>query len=252
MTLLDGKIGLVTGGASGIGRAAALAMAQAGARIVVSDIDTVGGEETAAQIQALGREAAFVQADVSQADQVDALIQVAARLYGRIDCAFNNAGVGGELSALHEKTEAEWDRVIGINLKGVWLCMKAEIPLMLANDGGSIVNMASVAGLVGFRAAALYSASKHGVIGLTRSAALEYARRNIRVNAVCPYFTDTPMVQQMIDTVPAMKDATVSGSPMKRLGTPEETAAAVVWLCSDQASYITGHALPIDGGVTAS
>ncbi|MFN8529231.1 MAG: SDR family oxidoreductase [Anaerolineae bacterium] len=251
MALLQGKIALVTGAASGIGRATALSFAREGASVIVSDMNAEGGSETVRLIMAAGGQAFFHAADVSKADQVEALIHAAITHYGRLDCAFNNAGIGGELSPLHEKTEEEWDRVLSVNLKGVWLCMKYEIPAMLAAGGGAIVNMASVAGLNGFRMGAAYSASKHGVIGLTKTAALELARKNIRVNAVSPYFTDTPMVQKMVDAAPIMKEATVSGSPMRRLGDVEETAAAVVWLCSDQASYITGHALPIDGGYTA-
>ncbi len=251
MGILEGKTALVTGGASGIGRATAILMAREGARVVVSDVNEMGGTETIMQIKAAGGEATFFRADVSKAAEVEMLVHHAVTEYGRLDVAFNNAGVGGELSPIHQKSEAEWDQVIAVNLKGVWLSMKYEIPAILASGGGAIVNMASVAGLNGFRMGAAYSASKHGVIGLTRSAALELAKHHIRVNAVCPYFTDTPMVQTMIDAAPMMKEATISASPMKRLGDVSETAAAVVWLVSDQASYITGHALPIDGGVTA-
>lgn len=251
MGILEGKTALVTGGASGIGRATAILMSREGAQIVVSDINEMGGTETVMQIKAAGGEAVFLRADVSKAADVEALVQHAVAEYGRLDVAFNNAGIGGDLSPIHQKSEAEWDQVIAVNLKGVWLSMKYEIPAILASGGGAIVNMASVAGLGGFRMAAAYSASKHGVIGLTRTAALELAKHRIRVNAVCPYFTDTPMVQTMIDAAPVMKEMTISASPMKRLGDVSETAAAVVWLASDQASYITGHALPIDGGVTA-
>ncbi len=251
MGILDGKTALVTGGASGIGRATAILMAQEGARVVVSDMNEMGGTETVMQIEAAGGAAIFIRADVTKAAEVEALVYGAVAEYGRLDIAFNNAGIGGALSPIHQKSEAEWDQVVAVNLKGVWLSMKYEIPAILASGGGAIVNMASVAGLGGFRMGAAYSASKHGVIGLTRTAALELAKHNIRVNAVCPYFTDTPMVQTMIDAAPMMKEATIAGSPMKRLGDVKETAAAVVWLASEQASYITGHAMPIDGGVTA-
>jgi len=252
MGVLEGKICLVTGGASGIGRATAIAMANEGAKVIVSYVNVAGGEETVDQIVGMGAGAIFVRCDVSNAVQVEALIAAAVSAYGRLDCAFNNAGIGGEMSPIIDKTEDEWDLVMNINLKGVWLCMKYEIPVMLQQGGGAIVNMASVAGLLGFRYAAAYSASKHGVIGLTKSAALETARKHIRVNAVCPYFTDTPMVEAMIAASPVMERATVEGTPMKRLASAEEIAQAVVWLCSDRASYITGHALPIDGGMVVN
>jgi NAD(P)-dependent dehydrogenase (short-subunit alcohol dehydrogenase family) len=249
--LLENKVGLVTGGASGIGRATALLMAREGAQVIVSDINEEAGEETAAQIRAAGGDARVIACNVAKNDQVVRLIEGTLQTYGRLDCAFNNAGVGGTMSPIDEKTEDEWDLVLGVNLKGVWMCIKYEIPALLASGGGSIVNMASVAGLSGFRNASAYAASKHGVVGLTRTAALEVARQNIRVNAVCPGFTDTPMVQAMVELFPGMKEATERGAPMRRLGTPQETAEAVVWLCSDKASFITGHALPIDGGMTA-
>jgi NAD(P)-dependent dehydrogenase (short-subunit alcohol dehydrogenase family) len=252
MGILDGKVALVTGGASGIGRASALLMAAEGAKVVVSDVNNAGGNETVAQIRASGGDAIFSRADVSQSAQVAALIDEALNAYGKLDCAFNNAGVGGQLSQIHEKTEEEWGAVIAVNLTGVWLCMKYEIPALIANGGGAIVNMASVAGLQGFRYASAYSASKHGVIGITRTAALEYAKKNIRVNAVCPYFTDTPMVREMIETAPSMERMMIDASPMRRMGTVEEIAEGVVWLCSEKSSYITGHALPLDGGITVN
>jgi NAD(P)-dependent dehydrogenase (short-subunit alcohol dehydrogenase family) len=252
MGILDGKVALVTGSASGIGRASALLMAAEGAKVVVSDVNNAGGNETVAQIRASGGDAIFSRADVSQSAQVAALIDEALNAYGKLDCAFNNAGVGGQLSQIHEKTEEEWDAVIAVNLTGVWLCMKYEIPALIANGGGAIVNMASVAGLQGFRYASAYSASKHGVIGITRTAALEYAKKNIRVNAVCPYFTDTPMVREMIETAPSMERMMIDASPMRRMGTVEEIAEGVVWLCSEKSSYITGHALPLDGGITVN
>lgn len=251
MTLLDNKVALVTGGSSGIGRAAALAFAREGAEVVVSDVNVVGGHETVEQIEAAGGEAIFFEANVASATEVEALIKATVRAYGRLDCAFNNAGVGGTLESLIEKTEAEWDTVIAVNLKGVWLCLKYEIPVMLAQGGGAIVNMASVAGLNGFPNGGIYAASKHGVIGLTKSAALEYARQGIRVNAVCPGYTDTPMVRAMTEAVPQMERVTANASPMRRLGDPAEIAQAVVWLCSDKASFVTGHALPVDGGFVA-
>jgi NAD(P)-dependent dehydrogenase (short-subunit alcohol dehydrogenase family) len=249
--LLQGKVVLVTGGASGIGRAAARALAREGAAVVVADINAVGGEETVRPIKAAGGQALFAHADVSKASDVEAMVAVAIRAFGGLDCAFNNAGIGGTYSRVPDKTEEEWDAVFDINLKGVWLCMKYEIPAMLERGGGAIVNMASLAGLAGFAYGSAYAAVKHGVVGLTKSAALEYARQNIRVNAVCPGYTDTPMVSGMIEAVPRMAEVTRTLSPMRRLGEPDEIADAVVWLCSDKASFITGHALPLDGGVTA-
>lgn len=256
MTDLRGKTALVTGAASGIGRAAALRLAQAGAQVVVSDTNADGGLETVNLIRGIEGEAAFVRCDVTQASQVANLIDETMRLFGRLDCAFNNAGVGGEMSPLHDKTEDEWQQVMDVNVRGVWLCMKYEIPAMLANGGGgatggSIVNMASVAGLVGFRGGSLYAASKHAVVGLTKSAALELARRGVRVNAVCPGFTETPMVDTLMSLSKQMAEQVVTANPMKRLGHPEEVADAVVWLCSDAASFVTGQAIALDGGLTA-
>lgn len=242
---------MVTGAASGIGRASALMFAREGAAVMVSDVNERGGVETCALIAQMGGRAAFVRADVSRAADVEAMVTRTVETFGGLHIAFNNAGIGGEMSPIERKTEDEWDAVININLKGVWLCMKYQLPVMLESGGGSIVNMASVAGLLGFRMAAAYSASKHGVIGLTKTAALEYARKNIRVNAVCPYFTDTPMVADMIEAAPVMRDATVSGTPIKRLATVDEIAEVVVWLASAKASYITGHAIPIDGGMVS-
>lgn len=249
--LLQGKVALVTGGASGIGRAAAVALAAEGASVVVSDVNEPGGGETVSLITEGGGAALFVHADVSDAKDVEAMVAAAVNAFGGLDCAFNNAGIGGTLSRLPDKTEDEWDAVLSINLKGVWLCMKYEIPAILRRGGGAIVNMASLAGLNGFAHGSAYAASKHGVVGLTKSAALEYARQNLRVNAVCPGFVDTPMVRGMIEAVPRMADVTQTTSPMRRLGDPREVAEAVVWLCSAKASFVTGHALPLDGGATA-
>jgi NAD(P)-dependent dehydrogenase (short-subunit alcohol dehydrogenase family) len=244
---LEGKVALVTGGASGIGRATALLLASEGARVVVSDVNVDGGEETTRLIHQSNGGAMFVKADVSKAAEVEAMVTLLMDTYGRLDCAINNAGVGGTMTPTDKYTEEEWDFVMGINLKGVWLCMKYEIPAML-KTGGAIVNVASAAGLVGFRYNSAYAASKHGVIGLTRSAALEYARKGIRVNAVCPGFTQTPMVEAMETLNPKMTEATINAIPMRRLGTPEEIAQSVLWLCSDASSFVTGHALAIDGG----
>jgi NAD(P)-dependent dehydrogenase (short-subunit alcohol dehydrogenase family) len=250
--LLENKIALVTGGGSGIGRAASLALSREGAKIVISDVNIAGGEETAHLIETAGGKAAFVKADVSSSVEVQSLIQETLAVFGRLDCAINNAGIsGGMMGRIHEVGDDVFDQIISVNLKGVWLCMKHELPVMLRQGGGVIVNTASVAGLLGAPKGAAYAASKHGVVGLTKSAALEYAKFNIRVNAVCPAYTDTPMVTDVIEKNPAMAHLTVIGNPMKRLGKPEEIAEGIVWLCSDAASFITGHALPLDGGMLA-
>jgi NAD(P)-dependent dehydrogenase (short-subunit alcohol dehydrogenase family) len=247
--LLSDKIALVTGGASGIGRSTALAFAEAGAKVVVSDMNAAGGEETVHRIQTQGGGAIFVKTDVTKAAEVEALVAQAVSTYGRLDCAFNNAGVGGTLARTADRSEAEWDLTMNVNLKGVWLCMKVELQQMLKQPGGAIVNAASAAGLIGFQNASAYAASKHGVVGLTRSAALEYARKNIRINAVCPGFTETAMLGEWEASRPGVSEGIVAFNPMKRLAKPEEIAAAVVWLCSDAASFVTGHALSVDGGV---
>jgi NAD(P)-dependent dehydrogenase (short-subunit alcohol dehydrogenase family) len=243
---LAGKITLVTGGGSGIGKATSLAFAREDAKVVVAD-----GEETVRLIQDTGGDATFVSADVAQASQVEAMVQEAMRVYGRLDCAFNNAGVSGVRGLIHEYTEDDWDRVIGINLKGVWLCMKYEIIQMLSQGGGAIVNTASVMGLVGGSRSPAYGASKHGVVGLTRTAAVGYAESGIRVNAVCPGYIRTPLIEQGALTDPGGEERIIARHPVGRLGTPEEVAESVVWLCSDAASFVTGHAMAVDGGYVA-
>ena len=249
--LLDGKVALVTGAASGIGRATALAMAREGANIVVADVVVEAGEETARLIREGGGEGRFIRADVSREAEVEALIGAAVDAYGRLDCAHNNAGVEGVIARTADFTEELWDQVIDVNLKGVWLCMKHEIRQMLAQGGGAIVNTASAAGLVGGPTAP-YSASKHGVVGLTKSAAIEYARLGIRVNAVCPGVIRTPMLQRAFRMSEQELEARMTTiEPIGRLGSPEEVAEAVVWLCSDAASFVTGVAMPVDGGLVA-
>jgi NAD(P)-dependent dehydrogenase (short-subunit alcohol dehydrogenase family) len=242
-----GRIVLVTGGGSGIGRAAALTFAREGGRVVVSDIVVEGGEETVRMIKAANGEALFVKTDVSKAAEVEVLIQTVIDTYGRLDCAFNNAGIEGAIVPTADYPEAAWDRTMAINLKGVWLCLKYEIPQMLKQGGGAIVNTASVGGLVGTAMISAYVASKHGVVGLTKTAALEYAKAGIRVNAVCPGVILTPMVQRL----PELLEAFTAAEPIGRLGKPEEIAEAVVWLCSDAASFVTGHAMAVDGGYVA-
>ena len=245
---LFGKVALVTGGSSGIGRATALTFANAGAKVVVADIGVQGGNETVRMVKEAGGEAIFVKADVSNADEVEALMDKAVESYGRLDCAFNNAGVAGATASTADYTEDEWDRVIAINLKGVWLCMKYEIPQMLRQGGGAIVNTSSLAGLVGYPNWPAYNASKHGVAGLTKTAAIEYGRAGIRVNAVCPGVIHTPMVDEDLDFDYA---PLLASHPIGHLGMPEEVAEAVVWLCSDAASFVTGHTMSVDGGYVA-
>lgn len=248
---LEGKVALVTGAASGIGRAAAVALAREGAKVVLADVAVERCKDTVAKIEEAGGEVFCVETDVSQPDQVEALINKAIQTYGRLDCAFNNAGIEGEQAATAECTEGNWDRVISVNLKSVWLCMKYEIPRMLKQGGGAIVNTSSVAGLVGFQNLPAYVASKHGVLGLTKTAALEYATEGIRVNAVCPGVIRTEMVERITGGDPEAEAQFTAMEPVGRMGQPEEVAEAVVWLCSDAASFVTGHPLVVDGGLVA-
>ncbi len=248
---LQGKVAIVTGGASGIGRASAIKLAAAGAQVIVSDLNQQGGQETIAMIHDAGGEAIFTRCDVTKAHDVQAMVDLAVQTYGRLDIALNNAGVGGMMQVVHEVNESTWDFVMNVNLKGVWLCMKYQIPHMLTSGGGSIINVASLAGLVGFRGNAPYSASKFAVIGLTKSAALEYATKGIRVNAICPGFVETPMVTTMVEEVPQMQSTVQRSAPMRRLGRPEEIADMVVFLADDTASFITGQAIALDGGASA-
>jgi NAD(P)-dependent dehydrogenase (short-subunit alcohol dehydrogenase family) len=245
--LFEGKVALVTGAGSGIGRASALAFSREGARVVVADVDAAGGEETAALIKRAGGEALFVQTDVSRDAAVAALIERAVSAFGRLDYAHNNAGILGARAMTADCTEEEWDRVVATNLKGIWLCMRYEIPRLLEQGGGAIVNTASAAGLVGIWGYPAYTASKHGVVGLTKTAAIEYVKSGIRVNAVCPGFIATPMVRGMTADDAAPQTVVPAG----RLGRPEEVAEAVIWLCSDKASYVTGHMMAVDGALTA-
>ena len=249
---MAGRVALVTGGASGIGRAAALEFAQAGAKVVVADLDHAGGGETEALIAERGGDSRFVPTDVTQSREVEALVGRVVEDYGRVDCAFNNAGIAGEIALLADYEEEMWDRVIGVNLKGVWLCMKYEIRQMLRQGGGAIVNTASVLGLVGgARSPVAYTASKHGVVGLTKTAALSYADAGIRINAVCPGYIKTPLLEPIFKLYPEREEHLVTLHPAGRLGTPEEVAKAVVWLSSDEASFVTGHSMTVDGGYVA-
>ena len=248
---LESKTALVTGGGSGIGRAAAIAFANAGANVVVADIDASAGEETVNLIEAASGTALFVLADVSKSKSVEGMVNAAVAAYGDLDCAFNNAGIQGELSQTADCSEENWDHITGINLKGVWLCMKYEIAQMLKQGGGAIVNNSSNFGLVGSNGMPAYSASKHGVIGLTKTAALEYAQHGIRVNAICPGPVQTPLVDKILENQPDIIDAIISREPIGRMGEAEEIAHAVVWLCSAQATFVVGAVLPVDGGFVA-
>ena len=250
-TELHGKVALVTGGTSGIGRDAAVLFAKAGAKVVVAGRREVEGKETIELIRAGGGDGLFVKTDVSKASEVDVLIQKTVERFGRLDIAFNNAGIEGAWVPVVRQSEEDWDRIIAVNLKGVWLCLKYEIQQMLKQGrGGAIVNMGSVTGLIGSVGAGAYSASKHGVIGLTKSAALENAKSGIRINAVCPGFTETPMTDRIF-RVPQIHKQVLSCHPIGRLGKPAEIAEAVVWMCSDRSSFMTGQTLVLDGGYLA-
>ena len=245
---MRGKVALVTGAGGGIGRAAALAFVRSGAAVLVSDVNDAAGAETVSLIEAEGGRAVFQHCDVGDSAQVKAMVAAAVEAFGRLDYAFNNAGINS--IAANEYEDEVWARSLDINLTGVMLCMREEAEAMLRNGGGAIVNTASINGLVGNGAQPAYTASKHGVVGLTRHGALRWAKQGIRVNAVCPGVIDTAMTAQAAAN-PAAKAAIEQMTPMGRMGQPEEIAAAVLWLCSDAASFVTGQPLAIDGGVTA-
>jgi NAD(P)-dependent dehydrogenase (short-subunit alcohol dehydrogenase family) len=252
--MLDGKVALVTGGGNGIGREASLAFAREGARVAVADYEAESARETVAMINGKGGQAISLSGDVTVAAQVQTMLDGAIAAYGRLDCAFNNAGIAGHQVAAsgqltHEWSEASFDRMIEVNLKGVWLCMKHEIPLLRAAGGGAIVNTASIAGLLGLRTSSGYVAAKHGVIGLTKTAAVEYAEEGIRVNAVCPGYIVTRMTGPVREN---RSEMVIARTPMRRFGQPSEIAEMVVWLCSDRAGYVTGAAYEVDGGMTAA
>ena len=255
MALVQGKIALVTGAGAGIGRATALKFAEEGAKVVVCDIDPDGGEETVELVRKNGGEAAFFMADVSKADDVQAMVAHTIATYGRLDCACNNAGIEGKLAPIVEQTEENFDRVIAVNLRGVFLCLRAEIAEMLKTGGGAVVNLSSVAGLIGFVGLSAYVASKHGVNGLTKNAALEYAKLGIRVNSICPGGIDTRMLDSLAEQATGGSTATSEMMaplhPIGRIGTSDEVSNLIVWLCSPKASFVTGAHVPIDGGYVA-
>ncbi len=245
-----GKVAFVTGAANGIGRAAALAFAREGASVVVADVSEQGNQDTARMIEEAGGRALAVRCDVSRAGDVKAALDRAVETFGRLDFAFNNAGVEQPITATADLAEEEWDRIVGINLRGVFLCMRHEIPLMLKQGGGVIVNTSSGAGVKGFAGQGAYCAAKHGVVGLTRAAALDYAKANIRVNAVCPGIIETPMMDRFSGGTPEGRERVIAQEPVGRMGKPEEIASAVLWLCSDAAAFMVGHAMVMDGGQT--
>ena len=247
----EGKVVLVTGAAGGIGRATALAFGNAGACVVVADTSVDGGHATAAMIVENGGKALFVQTNVTRAAEVEALIDKTVSYYGKLDCAFNNAGIEEEHLPLAETEEAQFDRIMNVNVKGTWLCMKYELRQMHKQGSGVIVNTASVAGLVGAPTQPIYAASKHAVVGMTKTASAEYARAGIRVNSVCPGVINTPMMTRALERDPQREKRLRNVHPMGRFGEPVEVANAVLWLCSDQATFVTGHQLAVDGGLTA-
>ncbi len=251
-TEFEGYVALVTGASSGIGRATALAFAQKGAKVVIADVVADASEATVRMVKDSRGEATFFKADVAVASEVERLVSVTVETYGRLDFACNNAGVGGTQAPTADYPEAAWRTVLDVNLTGVWLCMKYEIPQMLKQGGGAIVNMSSILGTVGFANASAYVASKHGILGLTKSAALEYAAQGIRINAVCPGFIQTPMIEEAgISEGSEMYQVIAGLHPIGRLGRPGEIARTVTWLCSGAASFITGQAIVVDGGYVA-
>ncbi|MCA9897194.1 MAG: SDR family oxidoreductase [Ardenticatenaceae bacterium] len=248
---LDGKIALVTGGGSGIGRETAVLFANHGAKVAVADLNPVGGQETVQMIRYAGGTAVFSQTDVSQAAQVENMVNGVVAEYGRLDIAFNNAGIDGIPVRTADSSEDEYDRIMAVNAKGVWLCLKYEIQQMLLQKSGTIINTASVAGLIGAHSMSAYAASKHAVVGLTKTAAVEYAGKGIRVNAVCPAIIRTAMVERAFAHLPQLEQGAIQNNPSHRIGDPREVAEAVLWLASDASSFTTGATLTVDGGLTA-
>jgi NAD(P)-dependent dehydrogenase (short-subunit alcohol dehydrogenase family) len=246
----EDKVVIVTGAAGGIGRAAALSFAKEGAKVVVADIQEKGGQQTVADIKSAGGEAIFVKTDVTKSAEVAAMVKTAVSTYGRLDCAYNNAATEGAAGPIADCTEENWDKVINTNLKGIWLCMKYELEVMLKQGSGAIVNCSSLTGIVGFPNVAAYTASKHGVLGLTKAASLDYAKSGVRINAVCPGIIDTDMAGRFAGGNPEVLAYLATLEPIGRLGKPEEVAAAALWLASDEASFVNGTGLVVDAGMT--
>jgi NAD(P)-dependent dehydrogenase (short-subunit alcohol dehydrogenase family) len=249
--LLEDKVALVTGASSGIGSAAVLLMAAEGARVLAADIDGERGEAVAEQARALGADAEFMRTDVSREADVAALVARATERFGRLDCALNNAGISGPAGPLHTIDYEAWKHTLGVNLDGVFLCMKYEIPVMQAQGGGAIVNTSSGAGMIATPAMAPYCASKHAILGITRTAAVENAQTGVRINAICPGVTDTPMLRATMEIDPSVEKMILASAPSGRLGEAKEIAEAAIWLCSDRASYVSGHSMLVDGGAVA-
>jgi NAD(P)-dependent dehydrogenase (short-subunit alcohol dehydrogenase family) len=245
-----GKVAFVTGAASGIGRATAVAFASAGATVVVADVSEEGNQETAQVIEDQRGRVLAVRCDVTNGQDIKAALDRSLDAFGRLDIAFNNAGVEQPVGPAAEVSEQEWDRIVDINLRGVFLCMKHEIPLLLQQGGGAIVNTSSGAGVTAVKGQAAYTAAKHGVVGLTKAAALDYAQANVRINAVCPGIIDTAMMQRFTGDSAEGRQRVIGQEPVGRMGTPEEISGAVLWLCSDAAAFVVGHALVMDGGQT--
>ena len=245
------KVAIITGGSSGIGRATAVALAKEGVKVVIAGRRAKEGEETVQLVKEAGSDGIFVKTDVTNEDDVRSLVEKTVKTYGRLDYAFNNAGIGETMTPFVEQTSNVFDQIMDINVKGVWLCMKYEIPQMIRSKGGAIVNMSSVAGVMGFPQAPIYVASKHAVLGLTKSAALEYAKSGIRINAIAPGLVETEMVDRVAEGNKQIIENLKSRTPIGRIGDPQEIANAVVWLLSDKASFVLGHTLLVDGGIVS-